>query len=375
MFCLGYFMHFVTVWPLEKITGVIAIIAIAAALLRGTVRFSREVKMLLTLFGFLCLTIPFSSYRGGSFQVVAVGFSKFVLMTIATMISVNTPARLRRLMAMQTIVMLAMCVVALGQPRTLNGANDDRLYGIVSLFADPNDFALNICMVLPFSVSLFLTCHRLIAKAFWIGAGCILTCTVISTYSRGGLLALTAAIFAVWLCFRLNNRVAISFLLLFALGAGIAIAHSGSSTFFDRIATISNPKGDPTGSAQERQRLLQRSLEVTLAHPIFGVGPGQFAEISGSWLQTHNTYTQFSAEAGIPSLILFVMLFGAAFKSLRSVRNQGQVMTARHLANGIFAGLIGYMVGAFFLSTAFWFSPYLLIAYASASAQMVEHVS
>ena len=73
------------------------------------------------------------------------------------------------------------------------------------------------------------------------------------------------------------------------------------------------------GSAEQRQHLFWRSLEVTLEHPLFGVGPGNFPIISDSWLVTHNSYTQMSSEGGIPALVLYVMVLWAGFKNLKKL--------------------------------------------------------
>ena len=102
-----------------------------------------------------------------------------------------------------------------------------------------------------------------------------------------------------------------------------------------------------------------------MLHPIFGVGPGQFAEVSGAWHQTHNTYTQLSAEAGLPALALFLLFLRSGFRKLREIKADGAEEESA-LASALQCSLAGYAIGAFFLSTAFWLTPYLLVAYAAA---------
>jgi O-antigen ligase len=171
--------------------------------------------------------------------------------------------------------------------------------------------------------------------------------------------------------FRIRARTAVLLLLLMAGLAGVALL-VGKSTYFDRMGTITNTKADSTGSAQQRRELLTRSLEVTLRHPVFGVGPGQFQQVSGYWLQTHNTYTQLSAEAGIPALIIFLIIVKRTFKNLRFFRTAAERDEAWYLSRALYCAMAGYLVGAFFLGTAYWMVPYLLLAYSSVLRRVSE---
>jgi putative inorganic carbon (HCO3(-)) transporter len=120
-------------------------------------------------------------------------------------------------------------------------------------------------------------------------------------------------------------------------------------------------------SAQDRKRLFWRSIEVTKEHPLFGVGPGNFNEVSGQWHTTHNSFTLMSSEGGIPAVILYVFILWCGFRNLRAtkrlVRGQTESML---LARALFASLAGYVVGSTFLSVAYQFFPYILVAYTTA---------
>jgi O-antigen ligase len=111
------------------------------------------------------------------------------------------------------------------------------------------------------------------------------------------------------------------------------------------------------------------SLETTAKHPLFGIGPGQFENFSGSWHLTHNTYTEFSSEAGLPALCLFLFLVWTTFKNLRV---RAADVRLRVLTDGLYGAMVGYIVGAFFLSTGYLFVPYLLMAYISAATRVAD---
>jgi O-antigen ligase len=117
-------------------------------------------------------------------------------------------------------------------------------------------------------------------------------------------------------------------------------------------------------SSQQRQELFWRSLEITAKHPLFGIGPGNFPIISGSWHVTHNSYTQMSSEGGIPALIFYVAILWCGFKNLQRTRkfSVGNSQT-KLLAGALRASLAGFAVGSIFGSYAYEFFPYFLVGY------------
>jgi hypothetical protein len=151
--------------PMAKITGVIAAVGLLLAIFSGHLWLRSEVKLLLGLFAYLVICIPFSFWPGGSFDVLLVGFSKIVLIAIAAMTAVTSLLRLRRLMLLQTLAMLFLGVLAIQ-----GGKQHGRMYGVGQMFDDPNDFALNLCIILPFCVAWLCMSRRLIGRLFWVGA-------------------------------------------------------------------------------------------------------------------------------------------------------------------------------------------------------------
>ena len=122
------------------------------------------------------------------------------------------------------------------------------------------------------------------------------------------------------------------------------------------------------GSAQQRQQLFWRSVDVTKEHPLFGVGPGNFQNVSGNWHETHNSFTQLTSEEGVPALILYVLIFWCGFESLRATKRLALGEKELRLLAGAFqASLAGYIVGSLFSSAAYQFFPYILVAYTAAA--------
>ena len=126
-------------------------------------------------------------------------------------------------------------------------------------------------------------------------------------------------------------------------------------------------------SSQGRLRLLTQSLKVTAQHPLLGVGPGNFEIVSGMWHVTHNSYTQMSAEGGIPAFVLYVLIFWRGISNLRTARKYSKTTKGvRVFSIALEASFAAYLVGSFFLSDGYLLFPYYLVAYTSSLLLIVK---
>jgi O-antigen ligase len=142
---------------------------------------------------------------------------------------------------------------------------------------------------------------------------------------------------------------------------------SASGMVFGRLKGTFDINEDASAaytSSQVRQQLFRRSIEVTKEHPLFGVGPGNFALISGNWHVTHNSFTQMSSEGGGPAFILYVLILWFGLKNVRAVKSLARGNTEEVLlARGLQASLAGFVVGSLFATFSYEFFPYMLVAY------------
>jgi hypothetical protein len=134
-------------------------------------------------------------------------------------------------------------------------------------------------------------------------------------------------------------------------------------------------QGD-VGSSEERKRLLIESINLTLEHPLVGVGPGNFqtavydeAKAKGIrhnvWMATHNSYTQMSSETGFPGFILLICLIGVSLKSLSMVLRGARPQSGKPdpavyaVAKSLLLSLVVICVCVFFLAVAYDFTIYV----------------
>jgi putative inorganic carbon (hco3(-)) transporter len=362
--------------PFAKITAVLALGGFALVLLErgGVLRLPKEMIALVLLFGHLCLTIPFAFWRGGSFQVVIMSFSKVVLIAVSLVVVTTTKARLRKLLFVQAAAVTIMTMVAAtGRNRLVAPeAFGDRVKGVATggLFENPNDLAFIIALTFPLCFAFMLRTSSLLRKALWAVGLVLMVYTVMVTYSRGGLIALVVAAGVTLWEFGVKGRR--HHLILLTALAGILLLFAGSpANYAERVRTIFHPDEDPTGSSQSRRDMFYQSVELTLQHPLFGVGPGNFESVSGTWRVTHDSYTQLSSEAGIPALLLFLAILWLAFSKVRLA----QRIVPRQSELGLFvsalrASLASFVVGAIFCSVPYHFFPYFLVGFASSAYQI-----
>jgi O-antigen ligase len=352
------------VLPLGKILGVIALIALILGTVgqgRG-VKLSPEAKLVLLLYVWCVLCVPFASWRGGAFWIVFGDYGKCIIMTIMIGIAVNSVSRLRRLLFIQASATALMAVIGCVFYRNMT-----RLDIGNGLYGNANDFAIMIALNWPICLGFMLATRNPFKKLLW-GIGLIgMLWAVTLTYSRSGFMATAVAILASFWEFGIKGKrkhVVIGAAVLALLLLPVLIpSHYGT-----RLEGIFNPNIDPLdkGSSAARRELLIMSLKLTATHPIFGVGPGQFESVTQTWFVTHNTYTQLSSEVGIPGLILFLLILRRVFRNLKDVtkterfRSDPQVEIFTRALRASFAG---YLVGAFFASYAYELFIYALVAF------------
>ena len=153
---------------------------------------------------------------------------------------------------------------------------------------------------------------------------------LLKTGSRAGIVVIGVTMVMIFFHYSMKNRIVFLLVVLIGVGAAVLAPNEAGKRFSTILKSDVSSVAEESALASSTQRgyLLKRSLELTLAHPIFGVGPGQFAVAEagmsategkrGQWLGTHNTYTQISSECGLPGLFFFVASLWFCWKELRA---------------------------------------------------------
>ena len=361
-----------SVIPLAKIVGLFALIGFLLCLGQLGRGFPPEVVCLLLLIVQLFATVPFSPvWKGGAFMH-SVDFAKVGFIILVMAVAVTSPKRLTQLLYIQAGSVAIVTLVTLIKGRVRFG----RLEGVLNgNYSNSNDLALAIVMSLPLCLAFLFLTKNPASKVLWSVAVLIMTAGVIRTGSRAGLIALLIGGGICLWEFAFRHRQ--YYLLPLAGFACVVLLVFFGGTLSERMhATFDSQSTDVSayGSAEQRRQLLWQSILITAKHPIFGVGPGNFAEVSGSWHESHNSYTQMSSECGIPALAFYLTILWCGFKNLRSVKKlplKSKRLDILRIC--LRASLAGFVVGSFFASVAYHFFPYFAVAYTTALLQIAKN--
>jgi O-antigen ligase len=137
-----------------------------------------------------------------------------------------------------------------------------------------------------------------------------------------------------------------------------------------RYATLFTNDSDDIEAIQStaaRTHLLTSSIQFSIQHPIFGVGPGEFSDYEASvaksegkkaaWQVTHNAYTQVSSEAGVPALLFYLAVIVMSFRTFGKVYRAARYRPElRSMAMACFCcqlSMVGFCTATIFLSLAY----------------------
>lgn len=358
--------------PVAKITGILILLAVVFSLGKVRWQFPLEIISLSLLTVQLWLAVPFSPvWRGGAFKVM-LDFSKLLPLVLVIYWAVRSMKRLQWILFVQTVSVAVISIVSILVARTTGG----RLRGVISgVYGNSNDLALFIDLSLPLCLAFALTTRSIWKKVAWTIVMLGMIYAIVLTASRAGTIALVvAALVCLWQL-GVKERRFYLFLLVPVAVLGIVMSSGNSlERRFEQTNTDSSRRvTEASESAQQREQLLIESLKVTAQHPLLGVGPGNFVIISGFWHVTHNSYTQISAEGGIPALLLYVFIFWRAAANLRNIKQYANTRKGvRLFSMALQASLAAYLVGSFFASLAYLLFPYFLVSYTSA-LRLVVH--
>ena len=293
-------------------------------------------KAMLGLTVWMVLSVPFSVWRTGSKDLVQhqwLEFSFIAFLAVAGL--VNNYQQWFKLFKTLTYALLVFTIIA----NVFGGSDNGRLFLQQGKFANPNEMAQALLLGLPLWGVMMAIAKSPVSKAFAVGVMVLILATTFRTGSRGAMIGFLALVLIVFLRAPMLGKLKI--ILAGVLFLGIVMT-TMPGKLIARYKTVADEDASDVGemdaamatsastSTQSRKQLLRHSLIFTIRHPLFGVGPGMFVVADdaymktlgfrqGSWLGTHNSYTQVSSELGIPGFLFFVTAVGMALKGTYSV--------------------------------------------------------
>jgi O-antigen ligase len=370
-------MDMVTGSAVHSVRIIMLLALLATLLFGGGIRavFSKVGICLIAFTLWMCVCVPFSVWRGGSVRMLrdswAMALCSFVIIASA----VQGLEQCRRIMYTLAAATVFIEIITLVMGRAQGG----RMALLRGTLGNANYLALILLMGVPFCLFVMRTKPGLSPLKF----ACLLMLlcipvTVAATGSRGGLVTLAVMFLLYFVPLPFSQKAVVGILALIL--SVIAITWSARSAL-DRFKTmfttsapvqLSDSEQSATESMELRKELLLSSLQLTMRHPLLGVGPGMFAVANANyadattgrsnynaWHETHNTFTQLSCEDGLPGLFLYSLALLFCFKIVRSAdkraRQYPALSSVRHMAFALRLALIAFTGTALFASNAYMY--------------------
>jgi len=315
----------------------------------------------------LVLCVPFSFWPGGSTDFLINQWSKSFLVFVIVAGTVRTVKHCRAAMyaiAGATVVIVVMCATI----GTVSA--EGRLVVGEGVLSNPNDLAQLLLMGVPFLLLMAMRRGRVPFKrsvaAICIGGVLLVTA---ATGSRGALTALACLIVVMFMNFSWGSKGKLLGILVLLIPVLVLSLSTGQR---QRYLTIFGGEPEATAdvsaieSTQQRLFLLKQSIQMTLTHPLFGVGPGVFQAASAhesedegeraAWRETHNTYTQISSEAGVIALGCYLAAFFGCLSRIRFIHQSARAVRLTELEEisyCLWLSLISFATTSFFNSVAY----------------------
>lgn len=316
---------------------------------------------------FLLVDVPFSVWRGGTFDLLTHYLPRAYLIFFVVTCFVLT---LKQCTTWMYIGIGLSSIVLVSCFKFGTSEFDGRFRIPDSLFfANSNDLAMQLLLGVTQFAFLFFK-PGIFKKGF--AAVCILISVMymLKTGSRGCMLAAFAYVVLIFV-FSRNKLLVLALAMVIGVIGFLSLPTATMRRLmllgFDDSYAQNMGEYSAVESASSRKELLKRSIVETFKHPLFGVGPGQFpVAVAGEqlkrgeyamWLGTHNSYTQVSAECGIPAFICYVavivLCFRVNYRVYRASRDNPLHAEIAGLSFTLFSGALVYSTCTFFFHMAY----------------------
>jgi O-antigen ligase len=345
---------------------------------RGALVLGPTAAFVAALLAWMAISVPFALSTGASFDLVFNNFIKTAIMSFVVAASVRRPRDVERL----ALVYFAGAVIYSLVVITRFDLGDGGKWRLGHLYYyDANDFATFVVTAIPFGIYFLHAAPKMSTRIAAAIGLVVLTLGFVWSGSRGGFIALGAvALFIVFRYSAIPLRWRVSATALVA----IVVVFTASDQYWQQMSTITSDSDYNHTSETGRLQIWNRGIGYMIGNPLLGVGPDNFPAAEGTlselavrqqygigvrWNAAHNSFIQVGAETGFPGLALFIAVIVSAFIALRrsgpaeaALARAGQAHAP--LTPALTASLIGFVVGACFLSLAYSEMLYTLVAFA-----------
>jgi probable O-glycosylation ligase (exosortase A-associated) len=323
--------------------------------------FTVQTILLLLMWCWFCVTYfhaahdPVLMEHAEAAQTELLRISKILLMIFVMVWLVSSREKLRYLFLVTAFSFGFFAIK--GALFTWQTSGQFRVYGPPDSFIEDNNaFGLALNMMLPMFYFLAREEKDRWLRFFMHASFFCAIVAVLLTYSRGALLGLTAVLTT--LALRSRQKVLAIF---FVIAVAAAVLTFAPAKWMDRMGNFAH--GNLDQSAELRLNAWQFAFELAKNYPVTGGGLKTFSydlyqrytpqlEFAGA----HSIYFQTLGEHGFVGLVLFLLLLGSSFYSLRTVRRRARSISPTHWIISysyiLEIGLLAFITSGAFLELA-----------------------
>jgi O-antigen ligase len=237
-------------------------------------------------------------------------------------------------------------------------------------FVNPNALALQLLVAACLFIMLVMHRNLFVRVIGLAGIGITLP-FILKTASRGSFVAIVVVLIALFFTVQRAAKVKMLIaVMVLAVPALLVVPQAALNRIVNIAVKSEQPTDDETYALESqlsRQELLKDSIKYTVTHPLFGVGMNEFGAavwgdgekrgVRTSWAGTHNSFTQISAECGIPALIFYTAVVVLCIRMNRrlykATRGDPSMRDISSIALTLYLTLIAFAVNTFFFHTAY----------------------
>lgn len=380
--------------PQELIPGIrvipfgtgLSLLILLNVLMSGKLDFSRiQTKLWIPLFAVMAIHVPIAVNNFWALMTFKDMFLLYcVYLGIITFID-----SLERMMALMKMwlgvhVFLAVMGIAKGG------------HGIGAWMGDENDFCMVMDMIVPFGYFFLFSATGVVQKMKYLGFLGTYILGAMASLSRGGFMGLASVGAYCW--YRSPKKINALIVVVVAVLFMLVLA---PETYWDEIASSTNEETmGEEGTGGARLYTWGIGVDMFLGNPIIGIGQSNFPwtfdiyqagrsfhSRSFSGRQAHSAWVTLISELGLAGIVIIggmllqcykdLKLVRARFAPAKSWRKQGQTVQAgddvrMYLARAMEGSLIGFIVSSVFISTLWYPSLWIMMAFVVALRNISE---
>lgn len=314
--------------------------------------------------------IPFALHKRYAFNYIFKLYLSNMLFFCIFVVQVNSIKKLEKVLFTLCLSVFFYSIFTLATGKFFQGIDvsgelQDRRFSAGGMF-DPNDLAYFFVSLLPL-VSFFISKNEAIYKKIIAAISIVISLYVILlTGSRGGFLGLAAVLLLITFTKLGGLKVSQKIILVVCLIIGFACySHKIDMNRYLSMTSIEDDYNltDETG----RLGIWKRGIQVTLSHPITGVGVNCFPMAIGysrqeegvipKWQSPHNSYIQVATEVGLIGFTLFILIIIKCLKNFAHFKEINttnyELLQLNSISRLLLLGFIGHLVCALFLTQAY----------------------